>query len=124
MTNTIDNSQDIIDSRDIIERIDELEGLIEGEGCEETCEEYKAELEALKALADECEGYGDWEYGETLIRRSYFTEYVMELLSDIGDLPRDIPWYIAIDEEATAKNVEIDYMSVDFDGVEYLMRSC
>jgi hypothetical protein len=48
----------------------------------------------------------------------------MDMLADCGTLPRDIPWYIEIDEEATAKNIEMDYASVDFDGVEYLIRSC
>jgi hypothetical protein len=38
-------------------------------------------------------------------------------------MPRDIPNYIVIDWESTASNVEADYMSVDFDGTEYLMRA-
>lgn len=88
-------------------------------------EENSAELAALTALAKECEDYaGDWQHGETLIRRSYWVNYVQELLEDCGDLPRDLPHYIAIDWDATARNIEADYASVDFDGVEYLIRSC
>jgi hypothetical protein len=83
------------------------------------------ELEALEALAEECEQYSsDWIHGETLIRRSYWVEHVQDLLADCGDIPRDIPHYIEIDWEATARNIEADYASVDFDGVEYLIRSC
>lgn len=82
-----------------------------------------AELAALSKLAEEAEGYAaDWKHGETLIRDSYFTDYAMEMLQDIGDLPKDIPHYIVIDEEATARNIQMDYTSVDFDGVTYWVR--
>lgn len=117
MTTEITNDADIIDSRDIIARIEELEGADERDEAED------AELAALKALQDEASGYAeDWLYGAALIRGTYFTDYVMELLSDIGALPRDIPHYIVIDEEATADNIRQDYTSVDFDGVEYWVR--
>lgn len=83
----------------------------------------KAELDALKALADEAEGYAsDWNHGEQLIRESYFTEYAQELCEEIGDVPRDLPHYIEIDWEATARNIKQDYTEVDFDGVTYLIR--
>jgi hypothetical protein len=81
------------------------------------------ELTSLQALANECEGYGDWAHGEALIARSYWVDYVQELLASIGDIPQDVPDYVVIDWEATASNIEADYMSVDFDGTEYLMRS-
>jgi DNA repair exonuclease SbcCD ATPase subunit len=81
------------------------------------------ELAALKALQDEAEGYcEDWKYGAALIRDSYFTDYAQELLQDIGDLPKDIPHYIVIDWEATARNIQQDYTSVEFDGVTYWVR--
>ena len=39
--------------------------------------EYYEEFKALKALEDEADGYiSDWQYGEALIRESYFVEYV------------------------------------------------
>lgn len=81
------------------------------------------ELAKLKAFADDLEGYGDWEHGETLIRESYFTEYCEELCKDIGDLPQDIPGYLVIDWEATVNNLRVDYTESDFDGVTYLMRA-
>jgi hypothetical protein len=111
----ISNLDDVIDSRDVIERIEALQ--------ETSDPEEKEELEILEELAEEASNYAaDWVYGETLIRESYFTEYVMEMLSDIGDLPRDIPWYIEIDEEKTAENIKQDYTEVDYDGVTYLIR--
>lgn len=146
------NTEDIIDSRDIIARIDELEGDLDccascGEGLpneadhrNETTLEYitdcpdcdqeimteddREELANLRDLASECKDYSDWKYGEALINEEYFTEYCMDMLKNIGDLPQDIPSYIAIDEEQTAENMKDDYMTVDFDGATYYMRAC
>lgn len=81
------------------------------------------ELKSLKALAEEAGSSPDWEYGESLIRDSYFTEYAQQLLEDCGDLPRDLPSYIEIDWEATARNLQVDYFSVDFDGETYWIRA-
>lgn len=132
---TISNYDDIIDSRDVIARIEKLESeqaeLVEmlnnGDITESEMQAFDkeggAELDALRELAEEAEQYApDWNYGATLIRDSYFTYYVMELLADIGDLPRDIPSYIVIDEEATAENIKMDYTAVDFEGITYWIR--
>ena len=130
-TTTIMNDQDIIDSRDIIDRIEELKELIEGEGCEEACTEYKLELAMLEDLAKQGEAESsDWIHGETLIRRSYFVDYTEELINDCYEMPKqmhsgDWPFrHMTIDYEAAAKELEQDYASIDFDGVEYLIRSC
>ena len=111
------NTDDVIDSRDIIKRIEELES--------DPQEDAAEELATLKAFADECKLYSsDWEYGETLIHRSYFEQYVEEMLQDCGDFPRNLPHYLYIDWEKTARCIEQDYTTVDFDGEEYLIRSC
>jgi hypothetical protein len=130
-TTTIMNDQDIIDSRDIIDRIEELKELIEGEGCEDACTEYKLELAMLEDLAKQGESESsDWIHGETLIRRSYFVDYTEELINDCYEMPKqmhsgDWPFrHMTIDYEAAAKELEQDYASIDFDGVEYLIRSC
>jgi len=139
---TIYNSAKTIDSRDIIARIDELQ--VErldwiGQGGEDIPEgpewdaavnawaiengEDAAELAALHKLATEAEGYAaDWEYGEILIRDDYFTDYAREMLEDCGTIPRDLPWWVEIDWETTARNVRMDYAAVDFDGVTYWIR--
>lgn len=81
------------------------------------------ELFALEALADDAAGYApDWIHGATLIRESYWVEYVQEMLVDIGDLPKELPHYIEIDWEKTADNIRADYTDADFDGVTYLIR--
>lgn len=114
------NGEDIIDSRDIIERIEELNDQ------DELDNEEKVELESLESLAAQAEDCtSDWTYGEALIRESYFTEYCEELCKDIGELPSELPWYIAnhIDWDGVAREIQADYSEVDFDGVSYLIRN-
>lgn len=81
------------------------------------------EYTALKDLADQGEGYGDWRHGETLIHEDYFVDYCQEMLIDCGSLPKDIPDYLVIDWDATADNLKVDYTEVDFDGETYFMRA-
>lgn len=147
----ITNKDNLIDSRDIIDRIKELSKFqievfneqqsIENDNDliidesdydndhfrfwlnEVPSSEERDELKALLALNDECENFSDWQYGEILIHSDYWVQYVEELLIDVGDLPKDIPHYIAIDWEKTADNIEMDYTRVDFYGEEYLIRS-
>jgi len=86
-------------------------------------DDERDEFKHLKAFRDELEGYcPDWKYGTTLIRESYFVEYVEELLKDCGELPRELPGYIVVDWAATARNVRVDYTESEFDGVTYLAR--
>lgn len=83
--------------------------------------DYAHELAALKTLAEEAEGYAaDWHHGETLIRDSYFETAMDELLEDIGDLPKNLPGYLTITVDYDA--LQMDYTSVDFDGVTYWIR--
>ncbi len=163
MANTIDNSDDTIDSRDVIERIEELEGerealddardqasedldnaLLDSDGDDTKCtSEYAAhvaarvalaewdasdaatELATLKALAEEASGYAaDWQHGETLIRDSYFKDYAMELAEDVcSDAIRNAAWPLTcIDWDQAARELQMDYTAVDFDGVTYWVR--
>jgi len=118
-TKEITNNEDVIDSRSVIERIKYLDRL----GEENLDEEEQAEFRALTALQEDAKEYAeDWQDGVTLIRDSYFTDYAEELCKDIGDLPKDIPWYIEIDWEKTAGHIQQDYTEVDFNGVSYWVR--
>jgi hypothetical protein len=129
---TIENTEDVIDSRDVIARLDELESCRDDHETDPTgghfSDEDAAELAALRALADEAEDSSDWIHGETLIRRSYFVDYIAELINDCYEMPKEMnsgQWpyrHMTIDYEAAANEAEQDYMSVDFDGVEYLIR--
>ena len=85
--------------------------------------EIKTELEALKALSDQCQ-YGDWDYGAALINDDYFTEYAQQLAEDIGAISDDLSWPGRhIDWEAAADELKMDYTCVDFDGQDYWIRS-
>lgn len=128
-TDKITNSEDVIDSRDIIARIAYLEDDHEacGEapeinGCPDAYEH--AELEALRALAADGESAApDWSYGETLTRDSYFRSYAMELAEDMGALPASPSWPLTcIDWDQAVSELQMDYTSVDFDGVTYWIR--
>jgi hypothetical protein len=128
----IENTEDVIDSRDVIARLDELESCRDDHETDPTgghfSDEDAAELAALRALADEAEDSPDWIHGETLIRRSYFVDYIAELINDCYEMPKEMnsgQWpyrHMTIDYEAAANEAEQDYMTVDFDGVEYLIR--
>ena len=137
---TIHNYQDVIDSRDIIERIQELESerdsFVDDNESENTClaslrqqwadenpEEW-SELNALLELQEEAEGYSeDWQFGATLISDSYFKDYAQELAEDIGAINSDASWpNNCIDWDQAARELQMDYTSVDFDGVEYWVR--
>lgn len=142
MVSTISNMQNVIDSRDIIARIAELESEMEDakgdwsgaseldmpKELKEWEDENAAELDALRNLADEADCSPDWKYGETLIRESYFVEYIEELIDECYEMPKEInsgdwPWrHITIDYEAAADEAKADYIAVDFDGVTYYIR--
>jgi hypothetical protein len=142
MSTEISNTDDVIDSRDVIARIAEIEGEAQGRYMEAHPEgvswgeledldpitvldvEDANELAVLKALADEADGAGDWEYGVTLIRDSYFVDYARELAEDIGAINSDAGWPLyCIDWEWAARELRMDYFSVDFDGIDYWVRS-
>ena len=125
------NTDRTIDSRDIIERIEALENeresLLYENGGGMSQDEFDnsdegKELETLKELEEECKLYSsDWEYGQALIHRRYFEDYMDDMIEDCYELPRNRPYWmnITIDYDA----LEQDYYSVYFDDEEYLIRS-
>ena len=90
-------------------------------------EDEAAELKALRALAEECEGYAaDWEYGEALIADSHFEDYARELAEDTGayDPKAALSWPLnCIDWKEAAELLKQDYTSVTFGSTEYWIRS-
>ena len=83
-----------------------------------------AVIEAINELEDEIDSR-EWEYGLQLIDEDDFQDYCEELVSDIGDLPKDLPSYIAnnIDWEGVAEDLKVDYSEVEFRGINYLYRT-
>jgi hypothetical protein len=131
------NQDDLVDVRDLIARLEELQTqkeLRESDHAEdsgmpsELDEEDQTELDQIEGLLDDLRGYGgdhQWKgswYPVTLIRDSHFVDYCKELVVDIGDLPNDIPDYLCINWEGTANNLQVDYASVEWDGVTYWYR--
>ena len=104
-----DASLDLSAAREAISTWDEDEG---------------AELRALLALQEDAEDYcPDWKHGAGLIRDSYFMAYAQELAEDIGAIDPKATWpNDCIDWERAAGELQMDYTSVDFDGVEYWVR--
>lgn len=86
------------------------------------------EYETLRKLLEELKGEGgdeDWRgdwYPITMIRDSYFEEAMDELLEDCGDLKpfEKRPSYIKIEIDYDA--LQMDYTSVEFEGVTYWYR--
>lgn len=138
MSRDISNTEDTLDSRDIIERIKELESMRDDLEIEDSERgnmdnpiwrdwEESSEAEELKvllALQSEGEGSPDWSYGETLIRDSYFEEYAQELAEELDYIKKDVHWpYTCIDWERAAQELQYDYFTIDFDGVDYWIRA-
>jgi len=131
MTDEISNSDNMIDIRDVIARVEELRENASNDHPDMLQDEIDVEnkeLTTLESLLNDLAGYGgdhQWEgswYPVSLIRDSYFVDAMQELVQDIGDLPRDIPSYLAIDWEKTADNLRADYSSVEFEGITYWYR--
>ena len=116
-TDPISNTDNMIDSRDVIARIKALQ--------EDTDldEDETEELQALRALVDEC-NHPDWKDGVTLISEGYFVTYAQELAEDLGMSRHSADWpFCHIDWDAAADSLRQDYSRVDFAGQTYWMRS-
>jgi hypothetical protein len=137
--NSINNTMDVIDSRDIIERLEYLDEMHNQSKAYNTSEKIvnshyypereRAEREMLKKLEKEANNSPDWANGEILIRETYFTSYIKELIPDCYELPKEMkdaskwPWTcLKLDYEKAAEEAKADYTEVDFDGVTYLIR--
>jgi hypothetical protein len=117
MRNIDDN---VFDSRDVEERIKELE-LFEKD--EDFDQEDKDELEKLRAFKDEVNS-SEWDFGLTFISENYFEEYAQEFAEDIGAISKDSQWPLNhIDWEAAARELKMDYSTVEYDNETYYYRS-
>jgi len=133
MQTKIDQYADILDVRDIIARFEDVESQLEGlssieEAITQGLQEEWEEMGVLGTLLEDLAGNGgdeqwrgDW-YPVTLIRESHFVDYVQELLEDCGTIPKDLPHYVHIDWERTARDIRTDYSGADFHGVTYWYR--
>ena len=81
------------------------------------------ELRALQGLADE--GISEWNDGAILVRDSHFQEFAEVFADDMGAIDKnDVGWPLTcIDWEKAAEELQQDYSSVDYNGVDYWYRS-
>lgn len=127
----ISNSDDVIDVRDVIARVEELEGdeSIQQDIDNLILSDEGQELVGLRELLADLCGYGgdeqwrgDW-YPITLVRDSYFKEHAQELAEDCGMVNANATWpNNCIDWDKAARELRMDYSSVEFDGVTYWYR--
>jgi hypothetical protein len=89
----------------------------------------KDELDTLTEVISEGEDCTDWSYGETLIRESYFEDYIKDLVNDCYEMPKEFnegkwPWnHASIDFEAAAEEAKSDYSEIEVGGLTYYIRS-
>ena len=77
----------------------------------------------LEQFLDQIRDYVvDWEYGQSMIRESEFTDYTQELAYDLGvQYLGDWP-YTHIDWNSAADELKHDYAAIDFNGITYYGR--
>lgn len=136
------NSDDIIDVRDVIARVETLEALRQpgpvdlGDDEDNSTDQDSlfAELATLEDLLSQLcgsglcgsggdeEWRGDW-YPVTMIADWYFRDYAQELADDIGAINSDATWpNNCIDWDKAARDLRMDYISVEFYGRTYWVR--
>lgn len=87
------------------------------------------EFNTLKELLDDLAGYGgdhqwrgEW-YPVTLIRDSHFRDYAETLADEIGAMDSNAGWPMnCIDWDEAAKQLKMDYSTVEFGEVTYWYR--
>lgn len=112
------NHDDTIYSAHVDEAIEAMENDSEISGEEVT------KLVLLKSFAEQGEdATGEWSYGVTAIRDSYFRTYAQELAEDCGMIPDNAVWPArCIDWDMAARELQMDYTSIEFDGVTYWVQ--
>lgn len=134
---TVDLNADYIDVRDIIARVLELraerdeynEKMGSPDAWDSVPDGEPDELAMLEGILSELAGYGgdeefdgDW-YPVQLIDESYFQEYAQELAEDCGMVDTNARWPMnCIDWEQAARELQMDYSSIEIRGFTYWYR--
>lgn len=123
----LDLTFEVISVENICDRFEQLEEQMP-DGDDARNWEDAAEFKQLSDILEELKGAGgdhrwrgDW-YPSHLIRETYFTDYVEEMLRDCGTIPKDLPAWVHIDWESTAHEVKTDYIGIEIDGSTYWFR--
>jgi hypothetical protein len=101
---------------------DSGEEAIEDEDEDKELKDLESVLEDLAGNGGDHQWEGDW-YPVTLVRESHFEDYARQLAEEIGAISGDENWPCnCIDWERAARELRMDYSSVDFDGETYYFR--
>ena len=116
---------DLINVEDITDRMDELEALRDDNGDFPNDYAIVTEYAQLEAILEDLRGNGgdhrwngDW-YPATLIRESYFNEYMDDMVADCYSLP-ELPSFMTITLDYHA--LLMDYTSIELNGITYYYR--
>jgi hypothetical protein len=84
-----------------------------------------SEEDELKEIEDIENTVSDFNHGETLIPEDDFEDYARELAEDLcGREVRDANWpFSCIDWEQAAEELKVDYISITYQGTDYLVRA-
>ncbi|MGH9972150.1 MAG: hypothetical protein ACREBG_30770 [Pyrinomonadaceae bacterium] len=119
----VSNGEDMIDTRNVLERIEELVSSVEDLNIDEDEISELGSLGSLLLNVQDVSGE-DVEDCASLIRDTYFKTYAQELAEDIGAINKYATWpNNCIDWEQATRDLQMDYSSVDYGGVEYWVRS-
>jgi hypothetical protein len=84
-------------------------------------EDDRDDLKFLREFED-C-GASDWRHGVTFIADDYFEDYARQLAEDIGAIDPKAGWPLhCIDWKQASRELQMDYSSVEVDGVTYWFR--
>lgn len=89
----------------------------------------KDELDTLTEVISQGENCSDWSHGEALIRESYFTDYIKDLIDDCYDMPKEFKegkWpfnHLEMNWESAAEEAKQDYMEIEVYGETYYIRA-
>jgi hypothetical protein len=89
----------------------------------------KDELDTLAQVISEGEDSPDWSHGDILIRESYFTDYIKDMINDCYAMPKEFDshvWpynHVKMDWEAAAEEAKSDYNTIEVDGHTYYIRA-
>lgn len=120
--------QELYDEKEALDpEVEEWTNIVNAHEEEARIDEYPG-LEAIARYGELCELFdelgADARY-ETAILESDFEEYAQELAEDIGAVDRDNSWpNYCIDWKQAARDLAMDYTSFQFEGRDYLVRSC
>jgi len=84
-------------------------------------DDEKTELDELETLENEIT---DFRHGQTMVPEDNFEDYAREFAEDIGAIPSDTQWpCTCIDWKEAAKELAMDYSTVEYQGESYLVRA-